>query len=237
MSLGHFMEPEQQDSKHSSESSARMTFNFANDSAPEDDASETTESKAIIRIEAEEVKPVDYRSMSTWQLFMDREILSGCLDCSHVLTAHSLATTLFGFLAFITMIAYEIYPLWVLNDKPHGGFAFSVREAGTVAQRSCGAGVGHRIEHLVRGSISADISGMRFKFSFLPLTLQIIAFPVLSKKYGFRRLFAAGVLLMIAVMAVMPWLAVFAPESHFAGERDLPPVCQGRSLSDCTTQT
>ncbi len=38
----------------------------------------------------------------------------------------SLATGLLGLLNFVCLAIYEIFPLWVINDKAHGGFAWTV---------------------------------------------------------------------------------------------------------------
>ena len=43
--------------------------------------------------------------------------------CAHMAR---LTTTLYGLLAIIAIVNSEIFPIWVLNDKEHGGFGFQV---------------------------------------------------------------------------------------------------------------
>ncbi len=40
--------------------------------------------------------------------------------------ARRLTTTSYGFLCLVHIITHEVFPLWVLNDKAHGGFGFKV---------------------------------------------------------------------------------------------------------------
>ena len=43
-----------------------------------------------------------------------------------MLTTCSLTISLYFVMAMVSIINAEIFPLWVLNDKAHGGFNFQV---------------------------------------------------------------------------------------------------------------
>ena len=82
-------------------------------------------------------------------------------------------------LALIAVVNFEVIPLLLLNDHKHGGLCFNSSEIG-----------------MVMGAVGV-----------FQLFIQLLAYPPLAKRLGYRRLFQSMVFLFSCSFAFFPWAA------------------------------
>lgn len=84
---------------------------------------------------------------------------------------------MYGGLAFIGIITNEVFPLWALTDARHGGFSFTANDIGMVM----------------------------VYYAPAQILAQILLFPILAQRLGYRRLFLFSVLVYSIGMFLMPF--------------------------------
>ncbi|EDQ86692.1 uncharacterized protein MONBRDRAFT_28003 [Monosiga brevicollis MX1] len=93
------------------------------------------------------------------------------------------ATLLYGLLAFANIAAQELFPLWSLTPPEDGGLAFSLQQIGTVILCAAPA----------------------------QIMAQLMVFPPLSKRFGYRRLYGIMTIIIASVCLLVPQIHALMP--------------------------
>ncbi|XP_065176305.1 uncharacterized protein LOC135806088 [Sycon ciliatum] len=91
------------------------------------------------------------------------------------------ACTLYGMLAFVGIMHNEVVPLLLVVSFAHGGLCFNTAEIGILT-------VGFGVFHLI---------------------MQLVFYPRLAKRFGYRRVFRGGLSVFFCAILLMPWLTKF----------------------------
>ncbi|XP_065176306.1 uncharacterized protein LOC135806089 [Sycon ciliatum] len=91
------------------------------------------------------------------------------------------ACTLYGMLSFVGIMQNVLVPLLLVNSFAHGGLCLNTAEIGILIV-GCGS---------------------------LNLIIQLVFYPRLAKRFGYRRVFRGGLIAFFCATLLMPWLTKF----------------------------
>lgn len=129
---------------------------------------------------------------ASWRLLKNKDIF--------------LSSSLYFVLAMVSIINAEIFPLWVLNGKEHGGFGFKQTQIGEVILMSAP----------------------------FQIASQAFIFPWLSNKMGYKLLMQVACVVLLVTVNITPLLSAMGPDAvvSFQNVSVLELSCQNATGAD-----